>query len=262
VQAQDATRRTPRGICISSWHVRMPSPLSSWTLVISSSSPGAIETQAKGTNPRRADRGHVRGHDAPRRADGGPLRDLEPPRARLFAYRRRYLHHDRCSGRDGGHLSRRINSGGQVVGDFQGADGKVRGFLRTSGGTFTVFDAPAWNENNALGINEAGQIVGDFVDTRGHSHGYVRTLGGAFTTIDVPGATNTVASAINSAGQIVGVFLDASGGGHSFVRTSQGIFIMIDSARAINTRNGINANGINDAGEIVGTLGPHGFLMR
>jgi uncharacterized membrane protein len=72
-----------------------------------------------------------------------------------------------------------------------------------------------------------------------------------FTTIDPPGSTFTLALDINAPGDIVGNYATADGRGHGFL-LSKGTFTTIDVPGA-----GLlsEANGINDAGVIVGIWG-------
>ena len=72
--------------------------------------------------------------------------------------------------------------------------------------------------------------------------------GGVFTTINVPGARGTYASGINDAGQIT---LGSSNGPFLY-NSNDGVFTMI-SIPGMNS-NSISAAGINDVGQIVGSL--------
>jgi uncharacterized membrane protein len=106
----------------------------------------------------------------------------------------------------------------------------------------------------AAGINNAGQIVGTYYNTSGH--GYLDN-GGAFTSFDDPLVTNgTQANGINNVGEIVGEYIDRNGGFglYGFVQVpfvrANGGFVTIDdpSTNDVYTE----ANGINDAGQVVG----------
>src|SRR5262249_10304445 len=98
-------------------------------------------------------------------------------------------------------------------------------------------------------------------------HGF-RLLGNSLSTIDGPGSRSTVASGINNAGDIVGtyeVFLTLPpgfGGPGAGIDVFQAFLLSEGSFRGIS---GINANGINNAGDIVGRYvdgrGNHGFLL-
>lgn len=154
-----------------------------------------------------------------------------------------------------------INNNGQIVGHFR-VGGSDHGFLY-SGSNFTTIDAPAaTTQTQAFGINDGGQIVGAFIGSDGE-HGFLDT-GGAFTLIDVPGVSgDTSAVRINSSGQIVGQF--SAGSGISGFLYSNGSYIPIDFPNAPNNGFGTITQtfGINDSGQIVGTvggLGERGFL--
>jgi probable HAF family extracellular repeat protein len=87
------------------------------------------------------------------------------------------------------------------------------------------------------------------------------TGSGAFTKIDVPNSTRTEAHGINGSGQIVGLFADA-GGGHGFLRDPNGTtFTPIDVTLPGYAVGGL-ANGINDAGQIVGSYDPGGYQAQ
>jgi probable HAF family extracellular repeat protein len=83
-----------------------------------------------------------------------------------------------------------------------------------------------------------------------------------FSTIDPPGSMGTLALDINASGNIVGNYLTADGKAHGFL-LSKGTFTTIDVPGA-----GLlsEANGINDAGEIVGIWGllteEHGYVLN
>lgn len=152
-----------------------------------------------------------------------------------------------------------INDAGQIVGKFVDKTGpqgliKVHGFLRAPGGAFIVIDVPGATDTELTGINDAGQIVGTYGDAQYLRHGFLRTPGGTLITINPPGRTRPDAdievSGINKDGQIVG-FLDNTGiDPHGFLRAATGTFTMIDVPGA----HGTELTGINDGGEIVGSL--------
>ncbi len=109
-----------------------------------------------------------------------------------------------------------INNSGQIVGAFETGDGRVHGYLFSSG-TFTTIDFPGVPGNAALGLNNSGQIVGsDFGG--GFPQGAFLFSGGTFTTIAPPGAfPPIVARAINDSGQIVGYYQDSAGKSHGYL---------------------------------------------
>ena len=109
-----------------------------------------------------------------------------------------------------------INSRGDMVGPFSGADGVSHGFL-LSHGTFTTIDVPGVPQTfGCFGINALGDIVGSTIDSSGNDHGFLLS-GGRYTTIDFPGAVATDLNDINPSGDIVGQYADSDGNEHGFI---------------------------------------------
>jgi uncharacterized membrane protein len=163
-----------------------------------------------------------------------------------------------------------INSAGEIVGGYQLPDMSRHGFLDV-GGTFTTIDDPnAASGSEATGINNVGQITGAYdlnPPEAGHvlegAHSFLYNQASmTFSPIDFPdtGITNTTAAKINDSGDVVGVFR-LGGPGIGFL-LSRGIYTAVNFPGGVGT----HANGINNAGNIVGqykdiTSGPHhGFL--
>ncbi|HEY2384260.1 MAG TPA: hypothetical protein VGK48_24055 [Terriglobia bacterium] len=146
---------------------------------------------------------------------------------------------------------------GDVVGYFLDGAG-THGFVFKDGGFSTItFPGAAWTA--AYGVNNAGQIVGGYGSNEFNGrHGFLRS-GGRFSSIDFPGSNDTVARGINNRGQIVGDYQAADGARHGFLLSG-------GSYRAVELpERGGAANGINDAGQIVGVAGSgpaaKGFLI-
>lgn len=147
-----------------------------------------------------------------------------------------------------------INDSGQIVGSATVKNGNVHAFLYSAGkmadlGTLGGIDSTA----NA--INNAGQVVGwsDLSSNAGHGFLY---SGGKMTDLGtLPSATGSTATGINSSGVVVGY---ATYGRHvgqrrAVIYTSSG---PADLNTVIPAGTGwilLQANGINDAGQIVGT---------
>jgi probable HAF family extracellular repeat protein len=139
--------------------------------------------------------------------------------------------------------------------------------------TYTTLDDPAGNGGTgASGINDAGQIVGTYtvrtVDFHANifstTHGFIYA-GGTYTTRD-PGAAFNFANGINASGQIVGTYNYANFPYHGFLY-SGGTYTSLDDPSASTTfPGGTQAEGINDAGQIVGhfdnATGRHGFFYN
>src|SRR5204863_7137588 len=112
----------------------------------------------------------------------------------------------------------------------------------------------------ANGINDSGQIVGFYTTgdliTGGRGHGFLYS-GGIYTTLDDPLATGgTFATGINNAGEVVGYYFDyGDPKTHGFLY-SDGIYTTLDDPSAtVGSAFGSGstvANGIDDAGDIVG----------
>ena len=93
-----------------------------------------------------------------------------------------------------------INPQGEIVGNYQSADGIFHEFLLSRDG-FKSIDFPhALSTGGSLfgvGINPLGAIVGQYRDSGGTTHGFL-LHDGVFTSIDVSGAIATVATAIEA----------------------------------------------------------------
>jgi hypothetical protein len=165
------------------------------------------------------------------------------------------------------------------------------GFVRSSAGTITTFDAPnvATTPNGYSGnsgtlptsIDSAGDIAGTYTDINGARHGFLRLANGTITTFDYPGAdTNPCATsgmgvlicgtgglAMDDAMDIVGAYLDDNNVSHGFLRSgATGAFTSFDAPGAgAGSYEGTGAFAINAAGTIAGTYVDansvlHGFV--
>jgi hypothetical protein len=144
-----------------------------------------------------------------------------------------------------------INSEGTIAGFFSDSIGVFHGFLRTTDGTLTNFDAPDAGTQSVPGfvgtplgvlggqgtyatsINKAGAITGLYVDIANVLHGFLRAPDGTFTEFDAPGAgtgyaQGTNAGNINPAGTISGVYIDLNNVSHGFLRSAKGKFTTFD----------------------------------
>src|ERR1700687_3774543 len=78
-----------------------------------------------------------------------------------------------------------INASGDVTGQYVDAGGNGHGFLRTSNGAITTFDAPgAIMATLGRSIDTNDDITGYCLDTNGHFHGFLRFSNGAFALFD------------------------------------------------------------------------------
>jgi pimeloyl-ACP methyl ester carboxylesterase len=133
-------------------------------------------------------------------------------------------------------------------------------------GQFAFVNAPNADSSGTYvsGVSNSGVIVGTYVSTLdAKDHAF---SGPQFADIVFPSTNaklNTFGTGINTAGQIVGYYqsnlcpsLQDCYSLHGFLLTA-GSFAKIDFPGAVQTV----ADGINDAGQIVGSSGSHGFLF-
>lgn len=141
-----------------------------------------------------------------------------------------------------------INNNGQIVGTYVNSTGTYS-YLYSSG-VYTTLSVPAGSIAN--GISNNGQIVG----VLNSAHGFVET-GNTYTTfVAPPGGTFISANGINNSGQIVGDY-EGIGGEYGFVDNA-GVYTTITYADGPFCFPGgcpsiTSANGINDQGEVVGS---------
>jgi uncharacterized membrane protein len=119
-----------------------------------------------------------------------------------------------------------IGADSMIVGRYIDSQIVTHGFLRTSDGTITSFDAPdATVETWPLGLNSSGDIAG-FSWGASSIEGFLRKADGTFTTFQYPGSNNTYARGINARGVIVGNAIIA-GSSQAFLRKPDGTFKLI-----------------------------------
>ena len=114
-----------------------------------------------------------------------------------------------------------INTRGDIVGFYTGADKTNHGFL-LNGGKFTSIDYPGAAATFANGVNPQGDIVAQFRETTTSPYRGLR-LGadGVFSPYDFPGAASTFLEGINSSGDIVGGYTLADGITRTFLLSGQ-----------------------------------------
>jgi probable HAF family extracellular repeat protein len=168
----------------------------------------------------------------------------------------------------------KINTAGQIVGQFLDAGGTRHGFLY-SNGIYRIIDCPEpyTTQSSATGINNSGQIVG-FCSAPGGINGVYGTTrsfllsGGVLTFLpDLPGSYNgasTFALSLNDNGQIVGWAADACLCGARGFLFENGAHTPLQVPGFGST----TAIDINNLGQIVGatqpgfgTGGDRGFLL-
>lgn len=154
-----------------------------------------------------------------------------------------------------------INQSGVIAGYYIDSSNLVHGFVRTSAGVITEFDATGLSSTYVSGINRKVQIVGNGAHPAGHTnyvHGFLRNPNGNFIHIDPAGpngSQNTVNLAINDSGEISGTYVDVAGGVvHGFLRSPSGVYTVVDEPNAVTNESGQGTfiTGINASGEVTG----------
>jgi len=148
--------------------------------------------------------------------------------------------------------ARGINNLGVIVGYAYNAAGNFFGFTYQNG-TMTPIGTLGGSWSIAYAINDQNQIAGQAY-TRGNraAHAF-RLSNGQMVDLGSLGGSSSWGFAINNSGTVVGFATTRTNQSHAFVSTNGGR--MQDLNRLIPTNTGwvlAQANGINDAGQIVG----------
>jgi len=162
-----------------------------------------------------------------------------------------------------------INDSGEIAGIYIDSNNAPHGFVRSTNGTITEFNAPGegvfTNDNDrtlgisTMNIDAAGDVAGSYFDKKLAQHGFLRAADGTFTTLDAPGAetgpcpTNgnggvvlcgTFAVVLDASGDITGGYADSNGIIHGFLRpVKTGMMTSFDGP------------GVGSSGSMTGTLG-------
>ena len=192
---------------------------------------------------------------------------------------------------NGGTIANGINNAGQIAGNFFDADAGFDSFFRENGflysaGAFTTINDPTRGNGGSgyssvvQNINNAGEMVG-YLETRSLiTHGlivddYGFIYNGTFQDFSYPAATGSIVpgtssgqlffEGINNSNQIVGYYntsSNAEGPPPNFAvppPTYVGFIYQNGTSQTIGPA-GTMPFGINDAAQVVGQSGSHGFL--
>jgi uncharacterized repeat protein (TIGR01451 family) len=145
-----------------------------------------------------------------------------------------------------------LNNAGQAVGYGDNASGARHAVLWRDGVALDLGTLPGDTSSVALSINDAGDVVG--ISTAGSvsrpfrwSDGVMTELGGSFDNTQFIVSPDRAARVMNNAGQIVAT--QTIGGVRHAVVWDRGV---ITDLNPVLGRDACTANGINDAGQIVG----------
>src|SRR6266481_3403427 len=122
-----------------------------------------------------------------------------------------------------------LTPNGGIEGVFVDVNGVLHGFVRSTDGTFTTYNAPGAGTGAGQGTlpesnNTPGAITGQFIDGNFVNHAFVRSNQGIFSTFDVPGmgtgaGQGTIPVDNNDPGAIVGEAIDGGTVIHGFLAT-------------------------------------------
>ena len=120
-----------------------------------------------------------------------------------------------------------LTPNGGSEGVFVDVNGVLHGFVRSSQGTFTTYDAPGAGTGAGQGTlpesnNTLAAITGQYIDASNVNHGFLRNQLGSFSVFDVPGAgtsagQGTIPLGNNNPGAIVGESIDGGNVTHGFL---------------------------------------------
>jgi uncharacterized membrane protein len=183
-----------------------------------------------------------------------------------------------------------LNPNGEIVGQFDDADGNTHGFTLVKG-KFTQFDVPHAVVTTLNGDNASGELGGNYVASDGVPHAFIWRKG-VLTTLDPPHALRSAGTVPNSQGQAVGTYRTCTSPanadlahctdpGSNFTRHgflfSKGTYTKLDVPAAIDPAThesavgmGTTVFGISEKGDIVGSYlqgfhdatGPDNFNHR
>jgi hypothetical protein len=134
---------------------------------------------------------------------------------------------DMTPGSGNGTFGNGLIPNGEIEGVYVDAQGVLHGFVRSSQGTFSTFDAPGAGTGAGQGTlpesnNTLGAIAGNYFDANFVTHGFLLDQQGSFSVFDVPGTgtgagqgTNPVDN--NNTGAITGEAIDGRNVIHGFL---------------------------------------------
>lgn len=157
-----------------------------------------------------------------------------------------------------------INDAGTVTGFYLDSSLDVVGFIRSTGGRFTSFEAGVTVPHAGTvpeTISDTGTIGGQFIPQDFVAyHGWIREADGTLLNADAPFATNDPTSpntqgsyvaSINVRGDAAGIWFDAQGKSRSFIRSADGSFLNVVPPNAIGS--GVCPIGcLNNGGALIG----------
>lgn len=146
-----------------------------------------------------------------------------------------------------------INNSGTVAGYGDTAGSNFRGFVTDSAGRMTPLGTLGGNSSYAMAINDAGQVGGSASARSGYVHA-VTWNNGSIVDLGTLGGGNSFAYGINNASTVVGYsYLANSTDTHAFVYRDGILYDLNVLVPSLAGWTLLNAYGINDRGQVVGT---------
>lgn len=149
-----------------------------------------------------------------------------------------------------------INAAGQVVGGAFNGDGVRDPFLWTEGGGMMSLGNLGGPYSGATSINDNGQVAGFSEDGAGNELAFLWEDSAGIMSLGTLGGDTSRATDVNNLGQVVGASEDADGNQVAFFWSEQtGMIDLMELVKDDVTgwTSLFVADGINDAGQIVGT---------
>ena len=144
---------------------------------------------------------------------------------------------------------RGINVNGQATGCMPVASGAMHAFLY-SGGVITDLGTLGGANSCGDGINASGQITGYAATATSDGHAFIYSAGLMTDLGALPGTATSEGTSINAGGDVVG---NSPMGMHAFLY-SHGVMTDLFPTLDVDQYSRAVASGINDSGEIAGTL--------
>lgn len=158
-----------------------------------------------------------------------------------------------------------VNALGRIAGYYLDANRFAHGFVRSSRGSVSVFDAPgpfaeSGQDTIPTAINLAGRVTGYARVPSSESlltHGFVRQPSGAIELFDAaPDAMRTEPGAINAEGWVAGTYQDTSYEFHGFLRWNDGSISLFELPHFG------KVTALTVSGDVIGTCMPEGTGMQ
>jgi hypothetical protein len=121
-----------------------------------------------------------------------------------------------------------LNQFGEIAGIYTDKKNVYHGYLRTSDGNFTSFNAPGAGKGAGQGtgcpsdcpisLNNKGALTGVYIDANNVYHVYLRSPDGKIVTAEPAGSIYSQPAGINDLGTIAGYYADANGVYHGYLR--------------------------------------------